>query len=59
MGQQKDVLLPVNTANSNSPSIRHAAKEPANWRALGETNVQQAVNSNPTKNPVCPKNIDK
>lgn len=51
----KDILAPVNTTQSPSPSIRRAAEEPANWRALGETSVPKAVADNPTKNPICPE----
>lgn len=55
MAVKKDILSPVNTTQSPSPSIRRAAQEPANWRGQGEENVGQAVQSNPTKNPVCPE----
>ena len=55
----KDILSPVDTTQSSSPSIKHAAQEPANWRAQGETNVQQAVKDNPQKNPVCPESLKK
>jgi hypothetical protein len=55
----KDILQPVNTTQSSSPSITHAAMEPANWRAQGQTDVQQAVKDNPTKNPICPKSVTK
>jgi len=50
----KDILQPVNTTTSTSPSIRRAAEEPSNWRALGQPDVQQAIKDNPTKNPVSP-----
>jgi hypothetical protein len=51
----KDILNPVRTDQSSSPSIRRAAREPANWRAQGETDPKTAVTSDPRKNPICPK----
>lgn len=51
----KDILQPVNTSQSSSPSIRRAAQEPKNWRALGETDVKKVVQDAPTKNPICPE----
>lgn len=51
----KDILAPVSTTQSSSPSIRRAADEPKNWRAQGEKNPKKAVTDSPTKNPVCPQ----
>ncbi len=51
----KDILQPVNTTQSTSPSIRRAAEEPKNWRALGETDVKKVIQDAPTKNPVSPE----
>lgn len=55
----KDILQPVNTTNSSSPSIKNAAEQPKNWRAQGEANPKVAVQENPTKNPVCPEKLGK
>ena len=48
----KDILKPINTTDSPSPSIRRAAEEPKNWRALGERDAKKALRDSPTKNPV-------
>ena len=53
----KDILNPVNTTNSSSPAIKHAAEEPKNWRGQGETSVEKAISDDPRKNPVCPQVI--
>ena len=49
---KEDILKPINTTDSSSPSIRKAAEEPKNWRALGERDAKKALRDSPTKNPV-------
>lgn len=53
----KDILKPIETTATSSPSIKHAAEEPQNWRAGGETDPKKALADNPTKKPLCPKVI--
>jgi hypothetical protein len=55
----KDILKPVDTTNSSSPTITRAAGEPKNWRAQGATSPQQAIKEDPRKAPVCPKKLKK
>jgi thioredoxin reductase len=55
--KKRNVLEPLNLADSPSPSIRRSAEEPSNWRALGETSVKQALADRFTKHPVNPKEL--
>ena len=54
---KKDILAPVNTTQSSSPSIKHAAEEPKNWRAQGQPDVNAALKEDPRKNPMCPAKV--
>lgn len=53
-GFRDDILAPVNTTNSSSPSIRRAAEEPENWRRGGEIDANKAIANNPLKTPINP-----
>ena len=52
----KDILQPVDTTNSSSPSIKRAAESPSDWRGQGSVTPKDALARDPRKNPVAPQN---
>jgi hypothetical protein len=55
---KKNILAPIDTTQT-TPGLKNAACEPLNWQTQGEANVKAAVAANPTKNPICPKTLQK